>query len=306
MNTSSRTPYRIPLQALIIALALLLCPCIAPSPALAADILLIKDSDIKPYLDVVQGFKKTCGCSTIELDIDDSAEIEQALKARPAAVVAIGSKALRKLKVLKTVPVIHVMVTPAESAEADGENMSGISMEIDPRTWLDTMTGLFPGITRIGVLYDPDNTGSFVQKAAAAARERGISLILKKTTDPRKAPALLDELRGKIDVLWMLPDATFANSTVLDSFLLFSFRYNVPLFSFSRYLVEQGATAALRIDPLDIGAQAGELASALGRGDKISQDAYSRKSRLIVNMRVRPKMGLVLNDELVRSAERVE
>jgi putative ABC transport system substrate-binding protein len=306
MNTLFRNTYSVTLRTLVIAAALALCPFAAPRTALAADVLLVKDADIKPYSDVIQGFKKTCGCSVREINLDDPAAIEQAIKARPAAVVAIGTQTFRKIKAIRNVPIIYVMVMPSEAAEASGGNVSGISMDIDPEIYLDTMTRLFPHAARIGVLFDPEHTGPFVQEAIAAARARGVTLVVKKVRDPQQTPALLEELRGKVDVLWMLPDATLVNSDTINYFMLFSFQNNIPIFTFSEKIVAMGAVAALKIDPADMGAQAGEMAGTLMQGGKVAPRVYARTPHLIVNMKVGAKIGTRLNGEIVRNAEKVE
>ncbi len=279
---------------------------VAPTPAFASDVLIIKDSDIKPYQDAIKGFIKTCGCSARVMDLTDPGAIEKAVKARPAAIVAIGTQTLRKIKAIKNVPIIYAMVMPSEAAEATGSNVSGISMDIDPEHYLDTMTHLFPHATRIGVLFDPEHTGPFVQEASVAARAQGVTLVLKKVHDSLEVPALLADLRGKIDVLWMLPDATLVNADTVSYFMLFSFQNNVPIFSFSEKIVEMGAIAALKIDPADMGAQAGDMAKTLIKGGRVAARAYARTSRLIVNMKVGAKIGLHLDGELVQNATRVE
>jgi putative ABC transport system substrate-binding protein len=232
--------------------------------------------------------------------------LEQAVKSHPDAVLTVGTRAFRKIKRIRNVPQIYTMVMPSETADAMGENVSGISMDIAPATGLATMTGLFTGTKRIGVLFNPDHAGPFVQEASAAAREMGISLIMKTVRDPREVPGLLEELRNKVDILWMLPDATLVNAETIDCMLLFSFQHGIPVFSFSKKFVEMGAVAALTIGPRDMGRQAGEMARSLIQGAQGSLRAYAKSPHLIVNTKVGAKLGVRLNDELVRNAERVE
>ncbi len=278
----------------------------APLPALASDVLIIKDADIKLYQEAIQGFQKTCDCSVREMDLSDLDAIETALKAKPDAVVALGTQALRRTRTIRNVPLIYAMVMPSEAAEATGGNVSGVSMDIAPAEYLAAMAGLFPDAKRIGVLFNPDQTGPYVKDASLAARKNDISLILKPVSNARKAPALLNELRGKIDVLWMLPDTTILNSEMVDAILLFSFQHNVPVFSFSKKYVQMGAVAALTIDARTIGKQAGELARSLLQNGNGPLRAYATNPRLIVNTKVGAKLGVRINGELFQNAEKVE
>lgn len=306
MQTIPQNTFNSTLKTLLFATTLAMRLCIAPLPALASDVLIVKDADIKPYQDVIKGFTQACACSVKELDLTDLAALERAVKARPDAVLAVGSQSFRKLRKLGKIPVLYTMVMPSETADVYEENISGVSMDIAPETYLSAMTGLFPDAKRIGVLYNPDHTGRFVQEASDAADAKGISLITRKVRDPREVPGLLDELRSKVDVLWMLPDATLVNSETIDSLLLFSFQRSIPVFSFSDKYVKKGAVAALTIDPLEIGKQAGAMARNLFRNGKGPQRAYAGSPRLSVNMNIGKKIGVRINDELVRNAEKVE
>ena len=306
MNTVSRNRCRSTLKTLLIAAALMVRLFAAPLPAFPADVLILKDADIKPYQDAILGFQKTCNCSVQEMDLSDLGALEKALKAKPDAVVAFGTRAFRKIKAIRNIPLIYTMVMPSETADAIGENVSGVSMDIAPAAYLTAMAGLFPDAKRIGVIFNPDQTGLLVREASVVALEKGVSLVLKPVRNPHEAPALLDELRGKIEVLWMLPDATIVNSEMIDAMLLFSFQQNVPIFSFSKKYVDMGSVAALTIDPQNMGKQAGEMARSLLQDGKGPLRAYAGTPRLIINKKVSAKLGVRINGEHVKNAEAVE
>ncbi len=278
-----------------------------PALVFAQEVIVIKDTEIKPYRDAIEGFKSTCGCRVRELELSENSLIETVQRAQPDAVFAVGTQAFRKARAIKNVPVIYTMVMPSEAASVSAENIWGISMDISPETYLTAMVQLFPGLKRIGVISDPERTGPFVKEAATIARAKGITMIVKTIDNPRQAPALLNELLHKVDIFWMLPDATLVNSETIDYLMLFSFQNKIPVFSFSRKYVETGAAAALTINPSEIGAQSGELARAvLSRPEKGPPKAYARNPRLIVNRKVISKIGVRIGDEIVRNAEHVE
>lgn len=294
------------LKAVIATAMVVACLVLIPCPASAKDVIIIKEAAIKPFLDAIEGFKSACGCRAEEMALSDENLIRRVEKAHPAAVLAVGTQALEKTANIEDVPVIYVMVMPSGEAVPPAVNISGVSMDIAPETWLKTMTALFPGINRIGVLSDADHTGPFVEEAAAAARARGITLVVKSISDPRNAPALLDEFKNEVDLFWMLPDPTVVTSETMDYLMLFSFQNNIPVFSFSKKYVKNGAAAALAIDPYDIGAQAGEQYKVLSRGGKGPLQAYARAARLIVNRKIISKMKVQTNNEMLQKAEFVE
>lgn len=291
------------LPAILLIMPLLLYMHSAPQPASASDIVIVKDAEIKPYWDAIEGFKSSCGCSVREFDLSDIDALEKAIKERPDAVLAVGTGAFRKIKTIRSVPVIYAMVTPSETAESPGDNVSGVSMNIAADDYLDSIAGLFPRTKRIGILYNPERAGLFVQDAVASGRARGITLVAKTMLDLRRMPGLLDEMRNKIDVLWMLPDDALVQPDAVDYLMLFSFENNIPIFSFSKKFVQRGAAAALMAAPFDMGVRAGELLRERGSGPL---RVYARSPRLIVNRKVCTKLGIRMNDDLVRHAEIVE
>jgi len=303
MTVAFQNMQRNSLVTILVMAALHLCPFGAPRHALASDIVIVKDTEIKPYRDAIEGFKSSCSCTAREFDLSNIDEVEKAIKERPDAVLAVGTRTFRKIKTIRNVPLIYTMVIPSEAVDAPGDNVSGVSMDMAPDTYLDSITGLFPDTRKIGVLFDPEHSGSFIQEAAARARARGMTLVAKIMRDPRRMPALLDELRHKIDVLWMLPDDTLMQPDTVDDLMLFSFENNVPIFSFSKKLVQRGAAAALRIDPFDMGVRAGELLRQGGNGPL---RVYARSPKLVVNRKICAKLGVRMNDDLVRHADTVE
>ena len=227
------------LKALLLGTTLLLCLFTAPLSE-ASDVILIKDSEIKPYRDAIEGFKSTCNCSVKELDLADLDAVERAITAGPDAVVAVGTRAFRRTRAITHLPVIYTMVMPSETTNRRSSNVSGVSMNISPESYLSTIAALFPGAKRIGLLFDPEHSGPFVEQAVGAASAKGVTLVTRKLHDPRQAPELLERMKGKVDILWMLPDATVVNAETIDHLMLFSFRNNIPLFSFSGKIRGEG------------------------------------------------------------------
>ncbi len=272
-----------------------------PAPAEAYLVNIVKDTDVKPYQDAVRGFLSACGCTAQETK---APRYDGAMNGgpKPDAMLAVGTNAFRKVRSLQGLHVIHLMVMPSDTAGLP-DNISGVSMDISPEAHLASLSELFPRAKKIGVLYDPRNTGPYVAEASEAARRRGIELVVRAVRNAREAPGLLDELLGKIDVYWMLPDPTVVTPELVDYVLLFSIENNIPLLSFSRKYVDMGAVAALQTLPFDMGVQAGEIVKALSAGAKGPLRPYAKTYRLILNRKVAEKMGLRFSPDVIRKAE---
>lgn len=278
---------------------------LCPKAAEASDVLIVKDADIKPYRDAIHGFKSACGCRISELDVSEDVS-EKIRTSRPDAIFVLGTQAFRKVRNIDSLPILYTMVMPSETALVSQDTISGISMDIAPEAYFTAIARLFPKVKRIGLVSDPDHTGAFVQEAGAAARDKGFTLIVKTMKGRQQLPSLLNELSDKIDLFWMLPDSTLVNTESVDYLMLFSFQKSVPVFSFSKKYVERGAAAALAINPFVMGMQAAELLQLKFHGSSVPARSYAGNPRLIVNKKVVAKLGVKINEEILKTAEQVE
>lgn len=290
---------------LILITIFFLVPIFASADAF--EVVAVKSSELKPYNDALEGFRKACNCTVIEItEVEGQSLPKQISRISPVAVLAIGTDAFKKVKSIKDLPVIYTMVIPSEVDILLQENISGVSMDISPETCLKAMIEIFPGSKRIGLIYDPQHTGSFVKEAVGVSRNRGINIVSKIAHNLSDIPALIDGMQNKIDILWMLPDSTVVTPETFNYMLLFSFQNSVPVFTFSRKYVEMGALAALNIDPFDMGIQAGEIARRLSEGHEGAIRVYARKKVLIINNKIAKKLGITINNEILRRAEVIE
>ncbi|HAM50564.1 MAG TPA: hypothetical protein DCP92_07640 [Nitrospiraceae bacterium] len=273
----------------------------------AHDVAVIKSADIKPYDDALSGFESSCDCTIKEIpyqESDRTAIPKSIAQLHPDAVFAIGMDAFQGAQVMKNIPVVYAMVPQLPSPLTAKQNFYGVSMTVSPEKQLDTILELIPTAKRIGIIYDPQKTESFVREASQGALAKGIILIIRKANKPSDVLSLIASMQGKIDVFWMLPDTTVINAETVNSLLLFSFQNKVPIFTFAAKYVEMGALAALSIDPVDLGFQAGEIAKKLLDKSKgqIAAQVAPRKTVLTINKTIAKKLGIEINKTILEKA----
>jgi len=293
--------------ALLLALSIVVA--ITPLCAVSAGtqkIMVVKSADLKPYQDVLRGFRDECACDVLEVKLTGEDEREKILESNPSAIVAIGTAAFKKVRAITDLPVIYTMVIPSETAPLLRPNISGVSIDISPETYLTTMMSLFPMAKRIGLLYEPRNTAAFVEEAIKAARSTRMELVTEQVRDPSKIPEVLNELQQKIDILWMIPDPTVVGPDIVEYMLQFSFQNKIPIVSFSKKYVEMGAVASLDIDPYDMGQQVSSIVNRVLSGQTIGSIVYARKSHLTINKKVASKLGLKINDNLLVEVDKID
>ncbi len=276
------------------------------------DVSAIKSMDILPYKEAVKGFRDTVDAKVSEYVLSgdsDNLAIVISKNQKADLIFTLGTDALRLVKEgLKDVPVIYTFVLNADSIVGPGRaNVTGIDMNIPPEEQFNALLQVVPSARRIGVIYDPSKNQSAVNEAEAAARKLGVHLISRKVRTGAEAINTINQLEGKVDALWMLPDTTAITPESVEYMLLFSFKNRIPLIGISEKYVKNGALFALTFDSEDMGRQAGEMATRILMGEDASNIPVPkpRKLRLSINLNTAEKLGLKIPEKVVGKAVKV-
>ncbi len=279
------------------------------APAWALDCVLLQSSPLKPYEEARQGFEKSwlgqhsaMGPKSIsgntvtqillsEQQTTDGFALKKQLQGA-RLVVAIGDQALEFAKDLREVPVVYLL---APSVASLPRNFIGIEMRIQPSRQLAAINKALPKVRSIGVLYNPGQSGQWVQEALLSPVASVQTLLFKKFDSQTNVPGALQELAGKVDAYWLLPDPQLTGPQVLGSLLEFSMKNRVPIISFSEKYLAQGAAVAVTFDTVDMGAQAAELGAQVARdglGKETPALTPPRKVRVMANPTVLERLGV--------------
>ena len=282
-------------KLLIITASLLL---LLTGAAEAHHILVIQSTRVKPYEETFRGFSRACHHEAIRFVVSEGKENEIGdfiREEQPRLIVAIGADALEQVRQIRTIPIIYLMVLNPSKIVPEAKNVTGVQMTPSPVQQVDLIRKALPNVSKVGVLYDPNNLSKFVRQAADAARPLGLELVTREIRAPREVPGALLRLRGEIDAFWMLPDPSVVSPETMEFFILFSGENRIPLVSFSHKYVDMGALLALDTDPYDMGMQAGEMATRLlqDAGNRsIPRVEAARKTVKWVNPNVARRLGL--------------
>lgn len=293
------------MEKLLIFVMLALIP---PASAIASgDILIIQSLAIKPYNMALQGFRSACDIKAqkfISSELSEADILGKARKMRPGLILAIGQDALVKARGIRDVPIVYLMVLNPQSLVKESGNITGVSMNISPERQLSQLRQVLPHARKIGLLFDPVKSGVFVGKARNAAVQKDIEMVTKEVHNSREAVAAIDGMKGKVDALWLLPDTTVVNPATIDMLLLSTIENSIPVLVFSEKYVEKGAIMSLEIDPAEAGKQAGEMANRILAGDDVNRinEEDARGSFLAVNMIIAKKLGITINENVLKRA----
>jgi putative tryptophan/tyrosine transport system substrate-binding protein len=281
----------------------------------AADIVVLKSSDVGYYTQAVQGFRQALPAQahiveyTLRDGGTDAREVGRSIRAgHPDLVLAVGLNAALAAKLeIPDLPVVFCLVLNPELHGLPAGNMTGVLMKIPHQQQLESIKSVAPHARRIGVLYDERQQAATISAAKHQAKLLGLQLIGRAVTKRGEVSGALLALLPQIDLLWVLPDQTVVTDESLPFLLESAFDAKIPLFGFSSTFVQRGALGAVVIDPLDAGIQSAQLAAAILRdpatgGMRIVQPNHPK---LVLNLNTAEYLGLTLAPDLVRMASRL-
>jgi len=243
--------------------------------------------------------------------------VGELLAARVAVIVtAEGPAAVTTKKLTRTVPIVMaqsgdpVGIGLAASLARPGGNVTGlttVSNEL-PTKQVQLLKEAIPGLSRLGVLNNPDNPGgpSALKHTTTAARALSLPMIVQNVRD---AAALRDAFAtfasGRADGLIVLPDPMFLTQRSRVAGLALEFRvpaiYGIGehvhaggLMSYAADRTVLFRRAAVYVDKILHGARPGDL--------PIEQPS---QFELAINLKAAKALGLVIPQPLLLRADEV-
>lgn len=278
------------MRVLFLSMALFILSAL---PALATDVLILQSSRSAAYSEALRGFRTGFAGSSQTIVLSDYAEVDVVRlvkEERPRLVLAVGDSALAACRKVRQVPVVSLMSLSLTMSKATNANVGGVGMVAAPERYLNLFKAI--GAGRVGILYDPNRSGSYLKRAQQAARRLGINLVAREVRNPRDTIGRLEQLKGSVDALWMLPDTTAVTVETLDAYFRSSLEQRVPLITFVAQYLDKGAFAALEADRLDLGSVVAEQIRRLLGRDVEPGVVDPRKVRLSTNASVARKLGI--------------
>jgi putative tryptophan/tyrosine transport system substrate-binding protein len=297
---------------MVLRLILTLLLLTIASVASARDrIVAVQSISIPPYEEAVTGFSEVCPISLSRIfltDTDKATLANRIARKDTDLILAVGLDALKALEGIHDVPIVYVMSLCPECGFAGRENVTGVNMSPSVAVQFQKIREILPEIRHVGVVFDPAQTGRYIQDATASAQSLGMEILAGPVTTARTVPSKLLSIRDRVELIWMVPDVTVMTSQTIEYFILFSMENRIPLVAFSEKYLRMGVFMAFGLDPVDMGRQAGEMANLILSGTdpgKISiQDA--RTVSVTVNRTMAKKFGIRLDDALLNTVGIVE
>ncbi len=243
-----------------------------PYKVFSASIAIIKTKNLELYNEVITAFKTNCVARFTEYDMEDKESRGELIankinNDKPDVVFVVGTKAAVIAKKLITdIPIIFTMVMNPENYDVAGKNVTGISMVIPVYTQLYTLKSIVPKVSKVGVIYNPKQSGKMIEEAIGVSKQLGFNLVAAKVDSKEDVTRALRAFAEGIDAFWMIPDPTVWSRESFDTVLKFTLEKRVPFLAFSKSMVQAGALVSLAINYSELGKQACGIATKLMQG----------------------------------------
>ncbi len=273
-------------------------------------IAVVKEMGIQEYDRAVEGFREILEKEKITVKLEmidrDDRNVTARIKAlKPALILTMGSSTTKSVADgIKEIPIIFSVVIDPRGSSIISRNIIGAAVDIPVKIQLETLRSAFPGLKRLGVVYNPPENEALVQEARAAVPGLGFTLNTYPVNSEIEIPKIEDL---NIDLLWIIPDNMVCNPVILKRILLSCIQNHVAVMGFTRYYARGGALLAVACDYEDIGRQSAEMAVKLLNGEQYSclKITAPRKVKLYLNKIAADRLGITIPGEIIQKASEV-
>ena len=239
------------------------------------------------------------------LDRDDPAAMAERVRAiAPRVLVTLGTRATEwAMEWTEDVPIVFGMVLhPVQSGfvpslEHPGERVTGASLDVPPALHFKAIREVL-GVRRVGVLYNPAETGDVIDAARRAAQSQGIELVGAMVPEPAALDSALRQLGGRIEALWSVPDRTVFTRGAVERVLMYTLQNEIPFIGLSAQYVRAGALMALDTTYEENGHQVADRVVRVLEGERPETIKIGQPESvgLVFNPHIAKRLGIRIPD----------
>ncbi len=293
-------------------LLLSLPPVVSP-----AEVAVLKSSNAASWQPTLQAFRQASSGHTVtELDLHGSREeatrILATLKDRPVIVVAMGPLAAELTReVAPGLPTVFSMVANPEKLGLIGPpNVVGVAFSIPVISQFAAFRSVNPRAVRIGIIYNPANTGALIEEARVATRVVRTVVVERPVPSEREVPQALRELLqggDAVDALWLPPDPVLLGDEARRHILNETLKARKGVYAFARALVPEGALASDGPNYESIGQLMGLLVNRIANGESPGSIGMQvPQAELVINKKVADRLKIEIPRDTLKAATVVD
>jgi putative ABC transport system substrate-binding protein len=213
-----------------------------------------------------------------------------------------------------TIPIVAVDYTTdpvaagyAESYGRPGRNVTGVFLDAPEFSakLLESLKAIVPGLSRVGVVWDPAPGPVHVRAVQGAARSLGIEVKVLEVHRLEEIEPALALLHGRVQAAILLPSPMlYANNRTIGKLVM---KYRLPATSMWREFAESGGAISYGpYQPAHI-ERSGMMVASILNGAKPGELPIDRpnKFEFVVNLKTLKSLGLSVPDSVLLRADEV-
>ena len=294
-------------RLLVAMTCMLSCYTLAEKECSAAEIAILKSSNIGAYDQAITGFKSTAPSGVIYSEYDLQGDLEQGRKlarkiraSEASLVVAVGLKAAlaAKLEIID-IPIVYMMILDPSKHNLTAPNMTGTLLEIPAERQFKILRAFLPNLRRLGMLSNSGNQAKLKDTVAQAAAQ-SLQLQAFPVESEKEVPQQLRSLLGSTDALLLVPDSTVLTNESIGFILETSLARRVPVIGFSPEFTRLGALLSLSVAYGEVGRETGLLAKRILDGDRKlpAKPIPIERLKITVNLKTARFLGIEFPKEV--------
>ncbi len=219
--------------------------------------------EIRPYMQMVAGLEKNLDRASIRIFLDDSGNpysqetrFQELQPGDFSLMVAVGPRALSYLQERRWPgKIIYAMVLNPRRFAWEGADLCGISLNLNSWSQLITVARVFPGLRRLGILFNPEKNKRWFTKARALMHLKNLVLVPLEIRRRADIPKLFAPPGPQVDGILFIPDQTVISQSIITYVIKEAMRQKIATFGFNRFFYDAGAALSFIIDYRKIGRQ---------------------------------------------------
>ncbi|MCK5812890.1 MAG: ABC transporter substrate-binding protein [Cocleimonas sp.] len=264
----------------------------------------IAGKNLKWSFESAQGAPATAG-QIAKKFAGDAPDVVVGIATPSAQALASSARHLQQVFSAVTDPVGAKLVKAMD--KANGGNITGVSDLSPIDSHMALIKTIVPKAKKLGVIFNPGeaNSVTLVELVKKHAPDHGLEVIEAGSPKSSDVLAATRSFVGKVDVIYVPTDNTVASA--LEAVIKVAIDAKIPVIAADTGSVKRGAIAAQGFNYYDLGRQTGKMVVAILKGKKAGeiQPEGVSKTELYVNPESAKLMGIVLSDELIKSAKEV-
>lgn len=264
----------------------------------------IAGKNLKWSFESAQGAPATAG-QIAKKFAGDAPDVVVGIATPSAQALASSARHLQQVFSAVTDPVGAKLVKAMD--KANGGNITGVSDLSPIDSHMALIKTIVPKAKKLGVIFNPGeaNSVTLVELVKKHAPDHGLEVIEAGSPKSSDVLAATRSFVGKVDVIYVPTDNTVASA--LEAVIKVAIDAKIPVIAADTGSVKRGAIAAQGFNYYDLGRQTGKMVVAILKGKKAGeiQPEGVSKTELYVNPESAKLMGVVLSDELIKSAKEV-